>query len=191
MMAEITGISVVRKFDLRNEKAYAKALWISLFAILTAVGAQIEIPQQPVPFTLQTFFVLLTGAFLGRYSGSLSMLLYLLLGSIGLPIFSGGAFGIGKILGPTGGYLLAFPIAAAAIGYLVELRREYWWILISMFFGSLIIFVGGTVQLNYVYFHDWSRSFQSGFLIFSLWDGVKIVAASSIVHYYYRRIKSS
>jgi biotin transport system substrate-specific component len=100
-------------------------------------------------------------------------------------------FGVGRIFGPTGGYLLAFPIAAGAIGYLVELRKEYWWIFISMLSGSLIIFLGGTVQLNYVYFHDWNRSFQSGFLIFSIWDGVKVVAASSIVHYFHRRIKSS
>jgi biotin transport system substrate-specific component len=190
-MAELIGISIVRKFDLRNERAYVRALWISAFAVLTAVGAQIELPYQPVPFTLQTFFVLLTGAFLGRYSGPASSLLYLLMGSVGLPVFSGGAFGLAKIAGPTGGYLLAFPVATAVIGYLVELRKEFWWILISMLFGSLIVFLGGTVQLNFVYFHDWNRSVQSGFLIFSVWDGVKIVAATSIVHYYYRKLGPS
>jgi biotin transport system substrate-specific component len=115
-MAELIGISIVRKFDLRNERAYVRALWISAFAVLTAVGAQIELPYQPVPFTLQTFFVLLTGAFLGRYSGPASSLLYLLMGSVGLPVFSGGAFGLAKIAGPTGGYLLAFPVATAVIG---------------------------------------------------------------------------
>ncbi len=188
-MAELTGIPLVRKIDLQNEKTYIRVLWISAFAVFTAIGAQIEIPQYPVPFTLQTLFVLLTGAFLGRYSGMSSMLFYLSLGALGLPVFSGGAFGLAKILGPTGGYLLAFPVAAAFVGFMIEHRKEYWWILISMFLGSLIIFLGGTVQLNFVYLHDWNRSIQSGFLIFTFWDGVKVVAASSIVHYYYRRIK--
>lgn len=186
-MNGIAITSVFNELSLRNERTLAKVFWIFTCAVLTAVGAQIEIPHQPVPFTLQTFFVLLTGAFLGKRSGAISMVLYLMLGLIGLPVFSGGACGLGKIIGPTGGYLLAFPFAAFVIGYLIEIRKEYWWIVISIVTGSLLIFSLGTLQLNYIYFHDWSRSFQSGFLIFSLWDIAKIVAASTLVHYYYKK----
>ena len=64
-----------------------QALWITVFALLTAIGAQIEIPHQPVPFTLQTLFVLLAGALLGKEKGAMSQLLYLALGAVGVPVF--------------------------------------------------------------------------------------------------------
>jgi biotin transport system substrate-specific component len=155
-----------------------------------AIGAQIVIPNQPVPFTMQTFFVFLAGAFLGKRGGAISMSFYLILGASGLPVFSGSAFGLAKILGPTGGYLLSFPIAAFTVGYLIRLRSEYWWMLISMFVGSLIIFSLGTIQLHFLYLHNWKNSFQVGFLIFSWWDGVKIVGAATIAYSYFQRLKT-
>jgi biotin transport system substrate-specific component len=176
--------------SLPNERTYIQAFWISTFAILTAVAAQIEIPTQPVPFTLQTFFVLLAGAILGKRGGALSMCLYVTLGVIGLPLFSGGSFGVARVIGPTGGYLLSFPIAAFVVGYLVRLRSEYWWMIISMFVGFLIILSFGSIQLNMVYFHNWKHSFHAGFLIFSWWDILKLVGAATIAHYYLRNIKS-
>ena len=175
--------------SLADKRIYIQAFWTFTFVVLTAVGAQIEIPNQPVPFTLQTFFVLTAGAFLGKRGGVISMCLYLSLGVVGLPVFSGGAFGLAKIGGPTGGYLLSFPIAAFAVGYLTHLQREYWWILLSMIVGSIIIFSLGTIQLNFLYFHNWKSSFQAGFLIFSWWDGLKIVGAATIVYSYFRRLK--
>ena len=83
----------------------------SLMATLTAIGAQIRIPMIPVPFTLQTMFVLLAGSILGPKWGAGSMLIYLALGIMGLPVFAG-TFGPGVIVGPTFGYLLGFPLAA-------------------------------------------------------------------------------
>lgn len=183
-------ISLSKYFDLSSEHTGAQVFWISTFAILTAVGAQIEIPHLPVPYTLQTFFVLLAGAALGKRNSFLSMSLYLSLGAIGLPVFSAGGFGFARILGPTGGYLVAFPFAAFAIGYLLNrmpFQREsekerggivrYLWSAISMGVGLLMIFSLGTIQLNFVYFHDWSAAFSSGFLIFSWWDMLKLAAA--------------
>jgi biotin transport system substrate-specific component len=116
--------------------------------------------------------------------------LYVILGTIGLPVFSGGTFGIARIFGPTGGYLLSFPIAAFVVGYLVRLHSQYWWMVISMLIGSLIILCIGTIQLNFVYIHNWTQSFLAGFFIFSWWDVVKIVGAASIVHYYFRTVNS-
>lgn len=155
-----------------------------------AIGAQIEIPNHPVPFTLQTFFVLSGGALLGKRTGAISMGIYLILGIIGFPVFSGGAFGLATIIGPTGGYLLSFPIAAFVVGYLTRLRSEYWWMLISMLVGAFMIFSFGTIQLNFVYIHNWIHSFQVGFLIFSWWDGVKIIAAATIAYSYFQRMKT-
>ena len=100
----------------------AQAGWISLFAGFTALGAQIEIPHQPIPFTLQTFFVLLSGAFLGARNGCIAQVLYIAAGALGLPVFSGASFGLVRLFGMTGGYLIGFPLAAALIGYLVSIR---------------------------------------------------------------------
>lgn len=88
----------------------------ALFAALTAVGAMIPIPVGPVPFTMQTFFVLLSGMVLGPAWGAVSQLVYLLLGLAGLPIFAGFSGGLGIVFSPTFGYLLGFPLAAAAAG---------------------------------------------------------------------------
>jgi biotin transport system substrate-specific component len=178
-----------KALSLPDKRVYIQAFWAFTFVVLIAIGAQIEIPNQPVPFTMQTFFVLLAGALLGKRDGAISMSFYLLLGSIGLPVFSGGAFGLAKIIGPTGGYLLSFPIAAFAVGYLTRLRSEYWWMLVSMFTGSLIIFSLGTIQLNFLYLHNWMNSFQVGFLIFSWWDGIKILGAATIAYSYFQRLK--
>ncbi len=158
-----------------------QALWITGFALMTAVGAQIQIPHQPVPYTLQTFFVLLSGALLGKRNGALSQILYVALGAAGMPLFSSWGFGLARVLGPTGGYLLAFPVAAFVVGYLVRRQNNFVWTLVSMFIGLVIIFSLGTLQLNFLYFHDWALSLTNGFLIFSWWDVVKLVAAAGIV----------
>jgi biotin transport system substrate-specific component len=188
-MVEIQNQMASKELSLLDKRITIQAFWVFTFAIIVAIGAQIEIPNQPVPFTMQTFFVLSAGALLGKRGAAVSMSLYLILGIIGLPVFSGGAFGLAKILGPTGGYLLSFPIAAFAVGYLTKLRSEYWWMLISMTVGSIIIFSLGTLQLNFLYFHNWIISFQAGFLIFSWWDGLKIVGAATIAYSYFQRLK--
>jgi biotin transport system substrate-specific component len=172
-------------------KMVAAIFWISTFALLTAAGSKIEILTHPVPFTLQTFFVLLAGALLGKKGGALSMGLYVLSGAAGLPVFSGISSGLAKLIGPTGGYLLSFPVAAFVVGYLVGIRKDYWWILAASAIGSLIIFTFGVVHLNIMFIHNWQRSLQAGFLIFSVWDGVKILAVSSIAYYYYKNIEKS
>ncbi len=181
-MSETTRISWAKSLSYTDRGILAQMLWIMLFAVATAAGARVEIPHEPVPYTLQTLFVLLAGAFLGARNGALSQILYLAAGILGAPVFSSGSFGIAKLLGPTGGYLLAFPIAAAIVGYLVGQRRAFLWSLVSMFAGLLVIFLSGTIQLYAVYFHDWASAFKAGFLIFSWWDLLKLLAATSIYH---------
>jgi biotin transport system substrate-specific component len=176
--------------DIKTKSSiFAQSIWITTFAGLTAVGAQIEIPHYPIPFTLQTFFVLLAGAFLGSRNGFSSQILYLFVGAIGLPVFSGGAFGIVKLFGPTGGYLLSFPVAAAVVGYLVHLRNGYSWSLISFFTGLTIIFTSGFLYLHYVFVHNFEIAFVSGFLIFSWWDLLKLTAAAAIYNEFSKRFK--
>ena len=194
-MADVRQISPARFLALRSEHIVAQMFWIVTFALATALGAQLEIPHQPIPYTFQTLFVLMAGGMLGWRNGFLSMLFYLGLGVAGAPVFSGAGFGLARLLGPSGGYLLGFPIAAFLIGYLVSFRPDgiahmrgkylrilatYGWMGGSMSLGLLVIFLIGTMQLNAVYFHNWTSSFQSGFLIFSWWDTLKLVAATAI-----------
>ena len=86
------SLALHRPFSLATGNALTQTFWITTFALLTAVGAQIEIPHQPVPYTFQTLVVLLAGAVLGPRNGFLSMMMYLSLGAIGMPVFSGGGF---------------------------------------------------------------------------------------------------
>ncbi len=165
-----------------GESILFQILWMAGFAIATALGARVEILHQPVPYTLQTLAVLLAGAFLGPRNGAMSQVMYLAAGALGAPVFSGGSFGFAKLLGPTGGYLLAFPAAAVVVGYLLQNRSSLLWSFVSMAAGLFVIFSAGTVQLYAVYFHDWSQAFNGGFLIFSWWDLLKLSAGAMIYH---------
>lgn len=185
-MNVVSRASVLRH-DFTGAGVAVQAAWIALFTVLTALGAQVELARYPVPYTLQTLFVLLAGAFLGSRNGAISQLLYLGAGAVGMPVFSSAGFGIERLLGPTGGYLLAFPAAAALVGYLVQKRRSLLRTYASMGAGLLLIFVSGTVQLNAVLFHDWTKAIAGGFLIFSWWDIVKVSAAAMTYHEIARR----
>lgn len=172
-------------FAIRRSAAHGSVLeqtaWVAAFSFLTAVGAQIEIPNAPVPYTLQTFFVLLAGGLLGSRNGFLSMSVYLLAGLAGLPVFSQFGFGLAKFMGPTGGYLLAFPVAAYLIGVMTERRKQWWWIVVSLAAGLVVIFTFGTMHLAVTYTHSLAEAFAGGFLIFSWWDVVKLSAVAAIL----------
>lgn len=175
-----TANAEVRPLTGSTSSILSQALWTAGFAVATALAARVEIPHYPVPFTLQTMVVLLAGAFLGARNGALSQILYLASGAVGLPVFAGGAFGFLKLVGPTGGYLLAFPVAAAIVGYLLRERRSPGFITLSMAAGLLAIFTAGTIHLYAFSMRNASTAFSAGFLIFSWWDALKLGAASMI-----------
>jgi biotin transport system substrate-specific component len=128
------------------------ALLIAWASFATAVAAQIAIPLpwSPVPITGQTFAVLLSGAALGARRAFLAQLLYLAEGSVGLPAFAGGTGGVAVLLGPTGGYLMAFPVGAAITGALAERGwdRRFATMFAAMLLGSVVIFAGGLAGLS-------------------------------------------
>jgi len=175
-----------KSLNLSNLLTYVKEsdlVWIFTFSVLTAISAQVSIPLKPVPFTLQTMIVLLAGAFLGAKNGAYSMLLYIFLGAIGLPVFaqtSDGTIGFARLLGPTGGYLLAFPIAAYLVGYFTEKNQKYSTIVISMFVAELVVILVGTFYLYAAYLHNLMDAVKAGAAIFTLWMVIKIIAAAAI-----------
>ena len=161
----------------------SKIFWITAFAILTALSAQVAIPAKPVPFTLQTLLVLLSGAFLGSRNGAYSQFLYLLMGIVGLPVFAqipDAPLGFSRIIGPTGGYLLAFPIAAYLVGFLIEKRKNYWSIVASMFIGEIVIVFLGVIYLTALYTNNFEEALKVGAAIFSIWMVAKVFIAASI-----------
>jgi len=161
----------------------SEIFWVISFSILTAISAQISIPIKPVPFTLQTMIVLLAGAFLGAKNGAYSQILYIFLGAIGLPVFAqtaDGTMGFARLIGPTGGYLLAFPVAAYLVGYLTEKNQKYFNVVISMFAAELVVIFFGTVYLYAAYLHNFIDALKAGAAIFSVWMVVKIFAAATL-----------
>ncbi len=159
---------------------YRQILVNIFFTFLMFISAQITIPVQPVPFTLQTMIVLLSGAFLGSRSGFVSQINYLLLGILGLPVFAGFNMGLHTLLGPTGGYLMSFPFAAFIVGYLVEKKDSNLVVISSFILGELLILLGGATYLTLFLNGNFSKALFSGAIIFSVWDLIKIGAAFSI-----------
>jgi biotin transport system substrate-specific component len=166
------------------------------FAVLTGISAVIEvrIPGTPVPVTLQTMIVSLAGVLLGPWLGAASQALYLSAGALGAPVFAGGGFGVAHLLGPTGGYLLAFPLAAAVTGWLAGPPRKGVGPLlrlgIAIALGTLVIFGGGAAQLTLLT-GDASAAVRLGVLPFLLGDAFKVLAALLVAWRYRARTLGS
>ena len=155
-------------------------IYASLFAALTAIGAfiKIPIPASPVPITLQVFFVLLAGLVLGSRWAGTGMAVYVVLGIIGFPVFSGGLSGIGVILGPTGGYLIGFIPAAFVTGLIAETFGRSTPVRIgAMIAGISVIYLFGVTQLSLVASLPIRQSVVLGVLPFLIGDSIKLAAA--------------
>lgn len=166
-------------------------IYASMFGALTAIGALISIPLQPVPVTLQTLFLYLAGSLLGGSLGALSQVLYVILGVIGLPVFSGGKAGLGVFLGPTGGYLIGFIAGAFVTGKIIEVREKpgLVWIVLAMLAGTAAVYTLGVLQLVLIGKLSVGKAATVGVLPFLPGDVLKIAAASVIVMKVKDRIK--
>ncbi len=161
----------------------ADFIWIFSFSVLTAVAAQITIPVEPVPFTLQTMMVLLSGAFLGAKKGAYSQLVYLALGVLGFPVFAqipDATIGFARLFGPTGGYLLSFPVASFVVGYFIEKNKSYINFVFSMFIANLLILLIGSLYLGIFFLGNIIKGFEVGAVVFLMWEVVKVFVAASI-----------
>ncbi len=155
------------------------------FSLLTALTAQIRIPVPwtPVPLTGQTVGVLLTGALLGPRLGMMALLAYLLEGIAGLPVFAGGRAGIGQIVGPTGGYLIAFPLAAGLVGWLAE---RWGWdrnprrLLAALLLGSVVIYALGALWLAH-FVGGFRLTIAQGILPFLPGDALKALVVAALL----------
>lgn len=132
----------------RSPRTRALSIVVAAGALALSAQLALPIPGTPVPFTLQPFVVVLAGLLLGPADAAAAMLAYLAAGAAGLPVFAPiGAPGIARLLGPTGGYLLAYPVAAAVAGWLGAGRAGFMARTLAAVAGIAVIYVGGLVQL--------------------------------------------
>ena len=159
---------------------------VALMAAFTAVAAQIAIPIEPVPFTLQPLAVFLTGFLLGPRHGALAMGIYLLVGAIGVPVFSGFRGGLGVFFGDTGGYLLAYPLAAAlaglAAGALAKAPRRRALVVGSLWgsAGLVVIYALGATWLAVLTGLSPIAAVVAGVLPFAPFDLIKVGLAALV-----------
>ena len=169
-----------------------RAIAAGLGAIVVALAAQVVVPVpfSPVPMTLQPLAVLAVGGLLGAAGGLSALVLYLVLGILGLPVFApGGLQGALRLIGPTGGYLLAFPIAAAVTGALVRPvtassgsvnGRVVLQVLLACALGMAIIHIGGVAQLALLGGNP-AVAFRVGFVPFLTGDLLKVGLAAALI----------
>ncbi len=170
-----------------------KLLFTFLSVIFISVFAQIEIVLplnvEGISITGQTFAILLAAFFLGRWYGLLAVVIYIVIGAMGLPVFSGGSYGLEKLSGGTGGYFVGFILAAYRVGHLGEKgwRKSFPKSLQAMFYGTLIILLFGVLRLSFKY--GFPKAMEIGFYPF-LWGGlIKIILGAVIAYLIERFLK--
>ena len=153
---------------------------LSLGVAFIGLLAQLRVPMWPVPITGQTLGVLLVGASYGAVLGSSTLLIYLLIGALGLPLFTGAESGWAYMLGGTGGYLLGFVLAAALVGYLAQRgwAQSFGGAALAMLLGNVIIYIPGLLWLNRLA-PDWATTLQWGLTPFVVGDLIKLLIAAA------------
>lgn len=156
---------------------------VIVFSLFIAACAQFVIPIGAVPITGQTFAVLLTGALLGSRLGAAAVIAYLIEGAVGLPFFAGGGSGIVRFMGPTGGYLIAFPAAAFVTGAFAEFGwdKRYHTAVVAMAIGSLVILMTGWAWYTIITNTPADVSFKLAVLPFIRGDIIKVALAAAVL----------
>jgi biotin transport system substrate-specific component len=204
-MIATRSVTLIEALATRSEASsslVARAVAVLFFAVLTAAAAQISVPVPftQVPFTFQPTVVLLSGLVLGPRLGAASQVLYLAAGIAGLPVFAVSPtlpLGALRLLGPTGGYLMSYPLAAFVAGALARLGfdRRYLTSIAAMALGLVVIYACGTLWLAYAALGrtaiGFASAFAAGVAPFVIADVVKLAAAAGIVPGLWRLIPPS
>ncbi len=156
-----------------------QAALVVLGSALVALSAQVQVPMLPVPMTLQTLAVLAIGAAFGARLAAATLLLYVAEAALGLPVMAGMGGGLAKLMGPTGGYVLGFVLAAFAVGKLAErgFDRNAATMFAAMLVGAALIYVPGALWLS-GFVGGLDKAFALGVAPFVLGDVVKAAIAA-------------
>lgn len=180
--------------ELISDKRLCRILAVGVFVTLTTLSAfvRIPLPFTPVPLTLQTFFVLLSGALLGRKLGVFTQAVYMFLGLTGQQVFTGLGSGSLYLLGPTGGYIVGFVLAAFFAGnFLIKEKQSVFAVFIKLLAADFIILFSGMLWLKVSLSCSLSKAFLLGFLPFVLGDILKVTLATVVYHKLRTRIKTA
>jgi len=191
-MTVLNAVLELGRKEIILDKTACAVIGVVGFVILTICGAfvRIPLPFTPVPITLQTFSVLLAGAILGRRLGSISQTIYIILGALGLPIFSGAVGGLSRLFGQTGGYLIGFVLAAWVIGRLIGGKKaSFLKILSIMFAGEVVLFSLGVIWLSMVLHVTLIKAVFLGLLPFIPGDAIKLLAATTLYYEIQGRVR--
>lgn len=165
------------------KKQFLTTKQMALIGVMTAVTCilgplSIPLPISPVPISFTVLAVFLTAYVLGPKLGTISYLIYLLLGMVGLPIFSGFTGGIGKLAGPTGGYLIGFILMTPIVGWFIEhFNAKLVPSFIGMILGTIVCYIFGTIWLAYQTSMTFIEALSIGVLPYIPGDLVKMVIA--------------
>lgn len=176
----------------KSKKAKTRTIdiaYIGLFAALITASAQIAIPMT-VSFTLQTFAICLAAGLLGWKRGTLSVVVYIIIGMIGLPVFTGFKSGIAAVAGPTGGFIVGFIFTALISGLLIDkLGRKLWQMIIFMAVGVIACYAFGTIWFIIAYKATIASALTTCVVPFLLPDAVKVVLAAVLSNRLRRFVK--
>ncbi|WP_077613186.1 biotin transporter BioY [Clostridium sp. Marseille-P2415] len=154
----------------------------ALFASLNALLSQISIPIGPVPINLTHISTFAAAGLLGAKYGALSQIVFVLMGAVGLPVFSGFMGGIGRILGPTGGYIIAYAVCAYTAGWIMERFGKSVKVMIAaMYTGWILTYAIGTLWYVYITHTNFITALTLCVIPFLLGDGLKTVLSMALI----------
>lgn len=172
-----------------NKRTLLDIVYIAMFTAIITVCAQISVPLGIiVPFTLQTLGIFAAAAMLGTKRGVLSVIVYILLGLVGLPVFAGFSGGISVLFGPTGGYIIGFVFTALVTGFITnKFGKKIWILIVSMIIGLLLCYVFGTAWFIILYnmqgkAMNLATALSYCVIPFLIADCLKIIVASVLVN---------
>ena len=164
---------------------------IAIFSAILSIVGPIVIPIGIVPITLTSLIIFILSAVLRPQEASLAVLLYIVLGLIGLPVFSGYLAGISVVAGPTGGYIVGFLVSSIIISLINKKNKSILKYLISFIIGTIVIYMFGVINLSFILKMNITTVFITGILPFIIPDILKIILASFIVHILNKRFTNN
>lgn len=184
----MSSISLAPRRPVLADRVLPRSLAVDVALVVAGAGltaglAQVDVPMWPVPITGQTLAVLLVGSSLGAVRGALSMVLYAVVGALGAPIYSEGSSGLAVLLGPTGGYIVGFVLAAALTGWLAQRRFDRTLVrgMLAFVAGSVVVFAIGLPWLHTVLGLTWPQTLAGGLYPFIIGGIVKAVIAALVL----------
>lgn len=181
--ASFLNLIITLKYFRMIKKLAAAVLGAIFIALFAQIEIEIPMNEAALSITGQTFAVLLVAFFLGGWYGFLSVVIYVAMGLLGLPVFAGGTSGIEKIYGDSGGYLVGFMFAASVVGSYGDRgwRSSFWKCLLAMLIGTLLILLFGTIKLAFI--HGIEKALAIGFYPFMVGGMVKIILGALCAYF--------